>query len=138
VGVSACGLLLTACGNGNESGGEPAATVTETVTETAGEPTGSPTESPSDTEASEDDDNAGAGPAAALPPRPRRDECVDVKPPRDGRYVVYDAGEAVVRRDGGTLRVGNVNAARGWRQRVSDRDEDEVEITFRPRRRGAE
>jgi len=69
----------------------------------------------------------------------RRDECVEIVTPRNGRYRVYNAGTAVVRRDGGRLRVGSVEAAPGWQARVSDRgDDDDVEIEFRPRQRGAE
>jgi hypothetical protein len=140
--VTACGLLLSACADGDDSSSQPADPVTKTVTES---PTAStePTESPNksdgdDDEAAEDDDGGGSGTAAGLPPKPRRDECVDIAAPRNGRYRIYDAGTAVVRRDGGRLRVGSVNAARGWRARVDRGDGDEVDITFRPRQRGAE
>lgn len=74
-----------------------------------------------------------SGAAAGLPPKPRRDQCVEIDAPDNGRYTVYDAGKAVVRRDGDQLRVGNVDAARGWRARVTDRGGyDDVEIEFRP------
>lgn len=72
-----------------------------------------------------------SGPAAALPPRPARDTCVDIPPPADGRYTVYEAGSAVVEFRDGRLVLGEVVAAEGWTSRVDDQEADEVEIDFR-------
>lgn len=120
-------LLLSACGGAGDEEPGQGATVTETVTRAE-----SP--SPSDTEGTDDD---GDGGDAGLPPRPARDECVDIDPPGNGRYQVYDAGRAVVRRDGGRLRVGDTAPASGWTARVTDRGgDDDVEIEFRPRGNG--
>jgi hypothetical protein len=122
-------LLLGACGGDDQAADEPEATVT--VTETA---------SPSPTQPSTptDDDTAGGddgtpGAAAGLPPRPGRGECVEVAVPRQGRYRVYDAGLAVVRREGDRLLVGAVRANAGWNAQVTERGgDDDVEIEFRP------
>jgi hypothetical protein len=49
----------------------------------------------------------------------------------DGSYTVYEAGTAVVTRDGDRLVLGEVSAAEGWTSRVDDQEDDEVEIDFR-------
>lgn len=151
-----CGALLTGCGDDEGSDGEQGATPTVTVTATPSPTdtaTPSPTEStptvtestpspsPDDTDGTDDTDDTGAaggsGQAAGLPPRPRRGECVEITTPRNGRYRVYDAGRAVVRRDGGQLRIGGIDPAPGWQARVTERGgDDDVEIEFRHRRRG--
>lgn len=124
--VAGLALVVTGCGDADETGAgtTPAETVTETVTEPAQGDTASasPTSSPDDTQ--------GPG-AAGLPPRPRRGTCVHVDAPDDGRYTVYDAGTAVVRHDGQRLALGEVDAAQGWTSRVDHRERREVEIKFR-------
>jgi hypothetical protein len=133
--LGACAVLLAGCGGDGESAdSEPAAT--ETVTQSV---TVSAEPAPSDDggETASPDESAPA--ASGLPPKPRRDECVRIKTPRNGRYTVYDAGTAVVRRDGDRLRVGKVTQANGWKARVTERGgDDDVTVEFTPGGRGAE
>jgi hypothetical protein len=120
-------LVLACCGGDGDA--DPAPTPEETVTETVTEPAQEDTPT---TEPDDSDDNGGtqAG-AAGLPPRPARGECVYIDVAGDGRYTVYDAGTAVVRREGQRLVLGRTRAAAGWTATVDDRERREVEIEFR-------
>ncbi len=123
--------LLTACGGDTDDDGGSSPDASETVTVTASpepEATATPTQSPEASQPAEPERVRG------LPPRPGPDSCVDVRVRKDGKYTVYEAGTAVVRRGGTRLVVGKVTPAKGWTSRVDDRDDDEVEIEFRKSR----
>ena len=126
--------LFTGCGGDSA---EKADSASETVTVTATPETDqddAATDSPSPTQTPSAPTTTQPPRAqlfSGLPPRPGQDECVDVGARANGRYTVYEAGTAVVRRTGPRLVVGKVTPARGWQSRVDDRDSDEVEIEFR-------
>lgn len=122
----ALGLLAACGGDADEDSGSASETVTVTASPeaTAESPTPTPTPTPSTQSPSPRG-------ASGLPPRPGQDECVDVRVRPDGRYTVYEAGTAVVRRVGPRLVVGKVSPRPGWTSRIDDRERDEVEIEFR-------
>lgn len=120
--ISAAVLSLTACGDDGSATAEPGPTSPGTASPAAPAP-GTPTQTPTD------DDTGGE--TAGLPPRPAPGSCVDVAEAGDGRYLVYEAGSAVVTREGDRLVLGEVQAAEGWTARVDDEEADEVEIDFR-------
>ncbi|UOY02585.1 hypothetical protein [Blastococcus sp. PRF04-17] len=118
-------LLLTACGNGGEQDDGGTAGSTGTTSE-------APASSPAETGSATAQETGADGPVpAGYPPRPARDECVVIPEAADGAYTVYEAGTAVVTREGDRLVLGEVSAADGWTSRVDDQDDDEIEIDFR-------
>ncbi|MQA15833.1 MAG: hypothetical protein GEV09_17245 [Pseudonocardiaceae bacterium] len=50
---------------------------------------------------------------------------------RDGVYTVFEAGTAVVRREGDRLVLGEIRTNPGWTSRVDDDGSEEVESDFR-------
>ncbi|KGM13233.1 hypothetical protein [Cellulomonas bogoriensis] len=64
-------------------------------------------------------------------PTPEPGQCVDLPEASDGRYLVGDAGSAVVTVEGGRLVVGEVAPLEGWTYEVTEAEADEVEIEFR-------
>jgi hypothetical protein len=64
------------------------------------------------------------------PVRPAPGSCVDLPEAPDGFYRVFEAGSAVVTREGDRLVLGAIAPAEGWEARVDDQDDDEIEIEF--------
>jgi hypothetical protein len=120
--AGAAALVLAACGGTDDAPDTGAGGIEVPAREA---PTGGPTGD------REDPGPSGGSGAADLPPRPQPGTCVDVPEAADGRYAVYDAGTAVVTREGDRLVLGDVRAAAGWTARVDDEEPDEVEIDFR-------
>jgi hypothetical protein len=141
--AAAAALLLAGCSSEEDTGSESADSGEATSESPTQDPDASPTEDSQDDQDGQDDQDdqddqasgggggGGGGGNAGLPPRPGPDQCVDISVPRNGEYTVYDAGTAVVRREGNRLVPGQVRAANGWTAEITDRDNDEVEIEFR-------
>jgi hypothetical protein len=120
--------LLAACGG---DGDEQVAVVSTTTTTEAPPADPDPAEAVRSPGADDADD---AGDDGGGPDRPRPPGgCEELAETADGRYVVRDAGEVVIRRDGDALVLEEVRAAEGWRfegDRKGKKD-DEIEVTFR-------
>lgn len=106
-GVIAAGALLAGCSGETTPSPSPGA---EQVTS----PSASATEPTDGADAGSDDPGVG----------------VAVDEVRDGQWQVGDAGEVNFTADGGSLSLGDVKAADGWEQRVSDDKPDEIEVHF--------
>ncbi|WP_432547247.1 hypothetical protein [Kineococcus sp. SYSU DK004] len=125
-------LLLPACG-GDDAAAPAGDAVTLSPGEQGADPA-SPTTSPDDSPGTSPDsspEGAPAAPAAPAGPRPASGTCTDVPVPEDGRYVVADAGSAVVPFTDGRLSLADVRAAGGWTTEVDVDDDDEVEVEWR-------
>ncbi|WP_369056186.1 hypothetical protein [Kineococcus terrestris] len=122
-------LLLPACG-----GDDAAAPAGDAVTLSPGEQgadTASPGTSPDASPSNSPEAAPEAAPAVPAGPRPASGTCTDVPVPGDGRYVVADAGSAVVPFTDGRLSLADVQAAEGWTTEVDVDDDDEVEVEWR-------
>lgn len=121
-------LLVAGCSSSGESEPPepvPVASPTPTATVTDDDETDNSTATPD----ADDDDDAGGVASGRIP---AQGECVDVSTPASGRYQVYKAGSAVVRRQGDRLVVGGVSPASGWTARVTESGgDDDVVIEFR-------
>jgi hypothetical protein len=113
-------LLLAGCNGGDdEAAPEPA-------------PETAPTLPPAPDQIPAEDPDAPEEGAAAPdgPVRPAQGSCVDLPEAPDGFYRVFEAGSAVVTRDGDQLVLGEITPSEGWEARVDDQDDDEIEIEF--------
>jgi hypothetical protein len=118
--------LLAGCGS---DGDEQVAVVSTTTTSEAPAPNVPAGDTPAAADPAGRDAGEGRPPGDRVPPG----ECAELAEAADGRYVVSDAGEVVVRRQGDDLVLEEVRAAEGWRfegDRKGKKD-DEIEVTFR-------
>lgn len=115
---------VVACG-GDDGQEDAAATTSASPTTEQGSPTSPAPAAPASPDPS-------GSPGAASPgqvPRPEPGSCEPVARSADGRYVVADAGEIVLRMADGGLELG-VSASNGWGTSVTSGD-GEARVEFR-------
>jgi hypothetical protein len=119
--------VLAACGGDDDGPDETAATTTAAPSTEESSPSASPSSpDPSSPPAATDSPGA-AGPGQV--PRPGPGSCEPVAESADGRYVVADAGEVLLRAGDGGLSV-NVSTSNGWGTKVNT-DDGGADVEFR-------
>ncbi len=121
--------VLVGCG-GDDEPDEAAATTSASPSAEDSTPSSAPPSSTPPTTSGPPD--ASGSPGAASPgqvPRPAPGTCEPVAESADGRYVVADAGEIVLRMENGGLSL-NVSSSNGWGTSVTSGG-DEADVEFR-------